>query len=106
MNAPTQSWKHLVYKRRPDTVLRRVAGEYVLVPLCRTAESVERMFTLNETAGLILESLDGARILEQVVDCIIESFEVERAVAEADLREIIKDLERIGAIDKEATSPA
>lgn len=95
---------NVIYERNADTVLRRVSGEYVLVPICRRASSVERMFTLNETGGMILESLDGNKPLEQILNSLLDAFDVERSVAVLDLCALIDDLERIGAVCRVKTA--
>jgi hypothetical protein len=65
--------------REPKVAARRVGTEMVILGLQDST-----LFTLNEIAGVIWESADGSRSLDQIVAKIVNEFEVEREVAYAD----------------------
>jgi len=86
------------YTRYPDIVFRRVGDELLLVPIRQRAADVQSIYSLNETGGWIWEAIDGHRTVGEIVDMLTEEYEIGRPQAEADLEELMRDLERIEAI--------
>ena len=87
-----------VFRRSDDVVGRRVAGEYVLVPLMGRGIDADGIYTLNRVATAVWEALDGARAGSQVVDVMVHLFEVDQETAERDYLDLVETLEGIGAI--------
>jgi Coenzyme PQQ synthesis protein D (PqqD) len=88
------------YRHDPNIVDRNIAGEVILVPIRNNVGDLESIYTLNETAARIWELLDGERTLAEVRDTVVAEFEVEIEDAEADLLELIEQLEMAQAIRK------
>jgi len=89
------------YQKNPDIVFRKVADEYILVPIRQNVGDLESIYTLNEVAARIWELIDGKRKIKEIKDKIIEEFEVTPEEAEKDLTELLQKLEKIEGI-KEA----
>jgi hypothetical protein len=92
-----------VFARSARMVGRRIGDEYVLVPLAGRGADLDSILNLSRVAAFVWERLDGARTGAQVVDAVVERFEVERAEAEADYLELVETLLDVGAL---ARSPA
>ncbi|MBN1668472.1 MAG: PqqD family protein [Anaerolineales bacterium] len=90
----------LVYRHSPDVVARTIAGEVLLVPIRRNIGDLESIFTLNETAALVWNQLDGERSAVEVLEQVLASYEIEARQAESDLRDLLVELESIGAVEK------
>ena len=88
------------YQKSESIISRNIAGEAVLVPLRRNAADLDNIYALNETAALVWESLDGANTLRDVLNRVVAEFEVDEALAEKDLVELIAQLESLGAVIK------
>jgi hypothetical protein len=86
------------YEKNPSFVARRVADEFILVPTRRQASEVESIYSLNEVAALIWELIGEGRTVADIRDAVVGRFEVALALAEQDVRELLADLEEIGAI--------
>jgi hypothetical protein len=86
------------YVKDSSLVFRKIAEEFILVPIKQKADEVDSIYTMNEVAGRIWELIDGEKSLSEIRDVIIDEFEVSPEVAEIDLIEFIKQLEHIGAI--------
>ena len=85
--------------RHDDTIEdRESAGEVILVPIRNNVGDLESIYTLNETAACIWALLDGEHTLAEVRDTVVAEFEVEPGEAEADLLELVGQLESIQAI--------
>ncbi len=86
------------FARSERIVGRRIAGEYVLVPIVGRGADVDSIFTLNRVGAFIWERLDGRATGHEVVDALTAGFEVDAATAAADYREFVAKLLSIAAI--------
>ena len=90
------------YVRSPNVVVRRVAGETILVPfgvassdlVTRTAE----FFVLNESAELLWERLATASDRSTLARNLMDAWTVSPERAEADVEAFVHSLLEIGAI--------
>jgi hypothetical protein len=78
---------------------RRIGDEYVLVPLAGRGADLDSILNLSRVAAFVWERLDGVRTGAQVVDAVVERFEVERTEAEADYLELVETLLDVGAVE-------
>jgi hypothetical protein len=88
------------FRRSPAIVSRRIAGEAVLVPLRQHSSDLDNIYALNETAASAWELLDGAVRLQEILNHILEEYEIGPAQAEIDLLELMGRLLEIGAVEK------
>lgn len=86
------------FARSARMVGRRIGDEYVLVPLAGRGADLDSILNLSRVAAFVWERLDGARTGAEVVDAVVERFEVERAEAEADYLELVETLLDVGAL--------
>ena len=86
------------YARSERMVGRRIADEYVLVPLVGEGAEIDSLFNLSRVAAFIWERLDGNASGAVVVAAVVERFEVPRERAETDYLELVEQLLSIGAI--------
>ncbi len=86
------------FSRSPRMVGRRIAGEYILVPIAGRGAEVDAIFNLNGVAAFIWEQFDGHRDGGRIVAKIAEQFDVDRTRAEADYLEFVGKLLSVGAL--------
>lgn len=96
MSAPSTD---TVFARSSRIVGRRIAGEYVLVPLVTHGADLDAIYNLNAVAAFIWERLDGRTAGAEIVEALLESFAVEREQAEADYLEFVTRLGELGAVE-------
>ena len=87
-----------VYKKSDSIVSRKIADEFILVPIRQNVGDLESISTLNEVAARIWELIDGTMKLREIKDKIVEEFDVTPQQAEKDLVDYIKQLEKIEAV--------
>jgi hypothetical protein len=80
------------YKRAEDIVVRRIAGETLLIPISGTLAGMQCIFALNPVGELIWDNLDGRRDVERLCDVVTAAFSVEVERARADVLEFIEQL--------------
>ena len=76
----------------PDVVARRVAGEYLLVPVCSGAAQMDYIFTANEIGSAIFRLLDGAHDGRSIARELSREFEVDEERAQRDVVEFLRTL--------------
>ena len=87
-----------VYKKSDSIVSRKIADEFILVPVRQNVGDLESIYTLNETAARIWELIDGEISVREIREKIVEEFEVTPKEAEKDLMEHLQQLEGIKAV--------
>jgi hypothetical protein len=87
-----------VYARSERMVGRRIADEYVLVPLVGRGAEIDGLYTVSRVGAFIWERLDGASSGAAIVAALLAAFEVDSTRAEQDYREFLDQLLSIGAV--------
>ena len=90
-----------VFMRNSDVISRQIAGELFLVPVKGKIADMENIFALTAVAEYIWERLDGRKSLNEILNDVVERFDVEREQAESDIWEFITELMGSGLITEE-----
>ena len=90
----------VIYSRNPDIIFRKIADEFILVPIRQKAVDLKSVYTLNEVAAFIWEAIDSSKSISQIKDKVAEAFEVDTRQAQADVSEILSQLESLSLIQK------
>ncbi|MBQ8586646.1 MAG: PqqD family protein [Oscillospiraceae bacterium] len=85
-------------KKKLDFVLREIAGDLLLVPTGKTALDLNGMLTLNEVGGEIWKMLDEVESEEEIVDRLLEDYDVQREELQRDVREFLDKLRELGIL--------
>ena len=89
-----------VYTRSDDVVFRKIADEFILVPVRQKVVDLKSVYTLNEVGAFIWERVDGNRTVGDVQALVLEAFDADTAAVAADTMEIISQWESLGLISK------
>jgi hypothetical protein len=87
-----------VFEHRGEFALRQVGSESILVPIRNHVGDLDSVYVFNEIGARIWPLLDGSHDVESIVSVICEEYEVEPAVARADVDELLGSLEAAGLI--------
>ncbi len=90
-----------VFKKSDAMVFLKIGQECILVPIRQGVGDLESIYTLNETAALSWDLLDGKPKGPEIRDKITEEFDVTPEEAENDLVHHLKELAIIKAIIEE-----
>ncbi len=85
-------------KLKNGFVLRKVADSYVVVAVGAEAKKHNVMITLNETGALLWEKLSGGAEKNDLVQAILEVYDIDEATAEADVERFIEKVNTEGLI--------
>ena len=79
-------------------VLRNIVGETILVPIGQNNEAFNGLITINELGKFIWENIESSKDEDELLQRILDEYEVERDVAKADLDEFLGKLKEIDII--------
>ena len=80
-------------KLKSTIILRKIAGETILVPVGEDAVRVNGLITVNEVGALICEQLKEERTVDALVAAVTARFDVDAQTARADIASFIHTLE-------------
>ena len=86
-------------KIRYEFVARSIAGEHFLVPIGEAARQFSGMFAMNELGAFLWEAIPGAANEAELVNRVLDEYEVDRDTAEQDVREFLEHLRKMGILD-------
>lgn len=77
-------------KIKEDFILRKVADSYVVVPVNILTLDFNGIINLNESGAFLFELLQNGAEREELVNRLLEEYDVTRDRAEADIDSFIK----------------
>ena len=86
-------------KRKDGFIVRELAGQNIVLAVGEASKIFRGMIKLNTTGLFIWEKLAEDVTEEQIVDALIESYEVERERASADVHRFIDLLAEAGIVE-------
>jgi hypothetical protein len=86
------------YQKDPGMVGRRIADEFILVPIRQTVGDLQCMYTLNGVGARIWELIDDHATVDEITSAIVREYEVEIPQAKADVIEFLEQMKEIGAV--------
>lgn len=91
-----------IYRKSDSVVFRKIGEECILVPIRQGVGDLDGIYTLNETAALIWELLDGKMSVKEIKDTLVEAYDILPEQAEKDLMEHLLELESIRLVTEES----
>jgi len=85
-------------KIKDGFILREVADSYVVVTVGEAVKSFNGVINLNETGALLWKTLEKGAQEKDLVDALLNEYDVERELAENDVKLFIKKLTEAGLI--------
>lgn len=81
-------------------ILRQIAGDYVIIPTGKTTLEFNGMITVNEQGAFLWKKLGTEITEEELVDAVLEEYEIDRQTARADVTEFLDILRRCGMLSE------
>lgn len=86
-------------KIKKQLIKRDIAGDTILVPVGKTVYDSNGLFVLNEWATFIWDILPSVETEEQIVEKILEEYDVSKEQATADIAQFLDKLRELQIID-------
>ncbi len=90
--------------RDREFVTRQIAGETLIIPVAGQVGDLDAIYTLNEVASTIWETIEGPTSVNQIVDTLTREYDVTPDEAQADVLELLDALAVKGLIRSAAES--
>jgi hypothetical protein len=81
-----------VYRQSGEVVARQVGSEWILVPIRRSPDSLDFVYTLDEVAAFVWELIDGKHSIDEIVTRLSAEFDVDYDIAIRDVESLLADL--------------
>ena len=82
-----------------EFILREIAGECVLVPTGATTQEFNGLITMSDTARFIWENMEKAESLEEMIQMILDEYEIDEETAKKDAIGFISQLLQAGFVE-------
>lgn len=86
-------------KIKREMILREVAGENILVPGADTILDLNGLFIVTETGAFIWSILPSVENEAEIVEKMLEEYDVDEETAQKDVAEFLDRLRSFGIID-------
>lgn len=73
----------------PDFILREIAGESIVIPVGEAARHLSGLIALNESGRFLFDLLQTDRSEQELVEAMLDAYDVDPATAAADVAEFI-----------------
>ena len=87
-------------KIKEGFVLRNVVDEHIVMPTGDNIAKFEGAVVLNDVSAFVFEQLQHPVGMEDLLEAVLNEFEVDEATAKADLEALIAKFEEMGLIEK------
>ena len=84
--------------RDREFVTRQIAGETLIIPVAGQVGDLDAIYTLNEVASKIWETIEGPTAVSQIVATLTREYDVTPDAAQADVLELLDVLAAKGLI--------
>lgn len=88
----------MVLRKNPDMVTRVIDDETILVPIYKTSDEINCIYTLNKVASRIWEMFDGKKTLGQIKKKLLNKFDATPKEIDKKMQKLLEDLKEIKAI--------
>jgi hypothetical protein len=87
-----------VFKKNPDMVTRVIDNETILMPVYKTSDEINCIYTLNKVASTVWNMIDGKKTYAQIKKKILAEFDTTEREVENEMEKFLKDLKEIKAV--------
>lgn len=84
--------------KNSDMVTRVIEDETILLPIYKTSDEINCIYTLNKVASRVWELLDGKRTLTELKDKLLKEFDTTPEEVDKEIQKLLKELKEIRAV--------
>ena len=86
-------------KRIEEFIVRKIADEYVMMPVGKTAQKFNGLVMANDVSAFIWENIEEVETVDELTKMICEEFEVSFEEALRDTEEMVTEMKKAGWIE-------
>jgi hypothetical protein len=84
--------------RNTAIVSRDVAGETIVVPICRGVGDLDSVYTFNPVGRSLWRLLENGHSVEELANWVAAHYEVDAKQAVADVQSYLSELQEVGLV--------
>ncbi|MBL7132202.1 MAG: PqqD family protein [Candidatus Omnitrophica bacterium] len=88
----------IVLRKNKDMVTRVIDDETILLPIYKTSDEINCIYTLNKVASEVWDLIDGKRTLAGIKKQVLEKFDTTAEEVDKEMQKFLKDLKEIKAV--------
>jgi hypothetical protein len=97
-NREEEMEESVVLKKNPDIVSRTIEDETILMPIYKTSDEINCIYTLNDVGARVWELIDGKKSIGKIKKILSGEFASTEKELDRELAKFLKDLKGIKAI--------
>lgn len=86
------------HTRNTAIVSREVAGETIVVPICRGVGDLDSVYTFNPVGRSLWHLLENDHSVEELASWVAKHYEVDAKQAVADVQSYLTELQEVGLV--------
>lgn len=90
--------KTLILRKNPNMVTRVIENETILLPVYKSSDEINCIYTLNKVASEVWNLINGKRSLGEIKKQILEKFDTTPGEVDREMGKFLKDLKEIKAV--------
>lgn len=87
-----------ILKKNPDIVSRTIDDEIILMPIYKSSDEINCIYTLNDAGSRIWQLIDGRRSVAKIRTMLFKEFEATEKQMDSELSKFLGELKQIKAI--------
>ena len=88
-------------KAKPGFILRKIVGEYMLLPIDENIRTYNGAVLLNSVSAFVWEQLQSEASREELLARMLEEFDVDEATAARDLDALLNKLREMELLEEQ-----
>jgi len=90
--------ENLVLHKNKDMVTRVIDDETILLPIYKTSDEINCIYTLNKVGSRLWELIDGKKRLGEIKKQVLKEFDTTPPEVDKEIAKFLKDLKEIKAV--------
>ena len=86
--------------RNKNFILRKIAGESIIVPTGEATKKCNGLFSPNRVATFVWEHIEEVADTEEMIRLVLEHFDVDEETARTDVEGLIRELILMGFVEE------
>lgn len=83
---------------KKEVYLREIGGEYVLIPVGKTVDEFNGIFSLTPSGAVIFKAISDGADEDGILAAVLSEFDVQESEARADIKEFLARLQSYGIL--------
>ena len=88
----------MVLKKNSNMVTRVIENETILLPVYKTSEEINCIYTLDKTASFVWKLIDGKKPYSAIKKAVLEEFDATDKEVDGQMELFLNDLKEIKAV--------